>query len=228
MKQKTKNTMKRALDNRNYFYDKHFPAKRVEFGVIEKIVGKNKKIVDLGCGDGFLMQTLSNNGNKCAGVEISHSGVQVCKEKDLDVIEARIDAKLPYKDKSFDVAICNVTLHMTMYPEVLIKEMRRISKKQIVTFPNFGFIVNRFQLMFSGVFPRWSLFGYNWYSTGHIHQLSIRDYINYCVKNKISIVETHHLLPGPARRWFPENSIVYKVLQKFSNLSSVMGVFVTK
>jgi methionine biosynthesis protein MetW len=215
-------------DNRNYLYQESSVTKRVEFSVIEKIVGKNKKVIDLGCGDGSLMQLLSKNGNKCHGVEISQSGVDVCKKKGLNVVEGRIDTKLPYKDKSFDVAICNVTLHMAMYPEVLIKEMRRISKKQIVTFPNFGFIVNRFELMFSGVFPRWSLFGYSWYSTGHIHQLSIKDYANYCAENKISIVETHHLLPGPARKLFLENSIIFRVLQKFSNLSSVMGVFVTK
>lgn len=220
--------MNKSSDNRNYLYAKHSTTNRTEFLVIEKIIGKNKKIVDLGCGDGSLMQILTKNGNHCQGIEISQSGVKVCKERGLNVVKGRIDAKLPFKDKSFDIAICNVTVHMTMYPEVLIKEMVRISKKQIITFPNFAFILNRLQLMFLGVFPKWSLFGYDWYSTGHIHQLSIKDFRNFCKDNKIEIVDTHHLFPGLTRRLVLQNDFLYRVLQGFSNSLSVMGIFVTK
>lgn len=220
--------MNKSSDNRNYLYAKHSTTNRVEFLVIERIVGKNKKVIDLGCGDGSLMQILAKNGNRCQGVEISQSGVEVCKNRGLDVIRGRIDAKLPFKDKSFDMAICNVTIHMVMYPEMLVKEMVRISKKQIITFPNFAFILNRLQLMFLGVFPKWSLFGYNWYSTGHIHQLSIKDFRDFCKESKLEIVDTYHLFPGLVRKSVSQTSFLYNVLQKFSNLFSVMGIFVTK
>jgi len=213
-------------DNRNYYYEKQSLTKRSEFLVIKKIIGKNKKVIDLGCGDGTLMQILKENNNRCKGVEISQSGVDVCKNKKLDVIKGKIDNKLPFKDKEFDFAVCNVTMHMVVYPEVLIKEMRRVSKKQIVTFPNFAFILNRFQLMFTGTFPKWSLFGYEWYSTGHIHQLSIKDFTNYCNQYKINILNTHHLFPKHLEKITSKLVIISQIVRYFSNLISTMAIFV--
>lgn len=215
-------------DNRNYFYKKDSSTKRVEFSVIERIVGKNKSIVDLGCGDGSLIQILSRNGNRCVGVEASKSGVDVCKEKKLNVINGQIDKILPFKDNSFDIAICNVTLHMVMYPEILIKEMMRISKKQIITFPNFGFVLNRLQLLFQGTYPRWSLFGYRWYSTGHIHQLSIKDFKHYCAENGIKVVNELHIFPKPAEKTLLKMPIIGLVLKKFSNLLATLAIFEIK
>lgn len=65
---------------------------------------------------------------------------------------------------------------MVLYPEVLLSEMKRISKYQIISFPNFAFYKNRLQLMFGGRMPTKMLFGYEWFNTGHIHQLSIKDF----------------------------------------------------
>lgn len=196
--------------------------------MIQKIVGKNKKVIDLGCGDGSLIQILEKNGNGCKGIEISQSGVSVCKSKGLDVIRGNIDTKLPFADKEFDIAVCNVTLHMVMYPEVLISEMQRISKKQIITFPNFAFILNRFQLMFLGVYPKWSLFGYKWYSTGHVHQLSIKDFKEFCRVNNISILSEHHLFPEVVRKSLLKLPIIGLMLKKFPNLLATMAIYVTK
>jgi len=105
--------------------------------------------------------------------------------------------------------------------------MRRISKRQIVTFPNFGFILNRLQLLFFGVFPRWSLFGYKWYSTGHIHQLSIRDFEEYCRENNIDIVGRYHLFPKPFWFFVQKLPIIGGIANKFSNLFGTMAVFET-
>lgn len=187
--------MIRSHDNRDYHYNSHSLTKRIEFLVINRIIGKNKKVVDLGCGDGSLMQILARNNNSCQGVESTESGVKVCRNKGLKVMKGRIDAKMSFKDEEFDFAICNVTLHMVMYPEVLLSEMKRISKKQIITFPNFGFILNRLMLALFGVFPRWSLFGYKWYSTGQIHQLSIKDFEMFCDENNFKILKTNHIGP---------------------------------
>jgi len=220
--------MDKKPDNRNYLYDKRSTTNRVEFLAIEKIVGENKKIIDLGCGDGSLMQILAKNGNECQGVEVSESGVEVCKNKGLKVIRGMIDTRLPYKDKNFDMAICNVTIHMTMYPEVLFKEMLRISKKQIITFPNFAFVLNRLQVLFLGVFPQWSLFGYKWYSTGHIHQLSVKDFEQFCKQNHIKVVGRYHLFPKPIRNSLQKLPIIGVLLEKMSNLLATMAIFVTK
>lgn len=132
--------------------------------------------MDLGCGNGSLIHQLTEErGCRCSGVELSESGVQTCREKGLDVRQGRIDAALPFEDDSFDVAACNVTIQMVLYPEVLLQEMKRIAKHQIISFPNFAYFKNRLDLLLNGRMPRQLLFGYTWYSTGHIHQLSLRD-----------------------------------------------------
>jgi methionine biosynthesis protein MetW len=164
-------------DNRNYDYTNVQSEDREEYKLICELVKPNSKVVDLGCGNGSLLQKLIKEKNViCEGVELSVSGVEVCKSKGLKVHHGRIDEKLFYNDNAFDYSICNVTMQMVVYPEVLLKEMKRISKYQIISFPNFGYYKNRLDLLFSGRMPKPMLFGYKWYNTGHIHQLSIKDF----------------------------------------------------
>ena len=133
----------------------------------------------------------------------------------------RIDTHLKYKHNQFDYAVCNVTLQMVSYPEVLIKEMKRISKKQIISFPNFAFILNRFDLLINGRMPRFCLFGYDWYSTGHIHQLSLKDFKYFCQNENIKIVNEHHIIPSLSL-------VPKKLLKAFPNLFSLTSIFLTK
>jgi len=113
------------------------------------------------------------------GMELAESGVDVCLEKGLNERQGSIDILKTYtdiEDKQFDYAICNVTIHMLMYPEVLLKEMKRIAKYQILSFPNFANWRNRLDLLLNGRRLRPLLSGYNWYSTGHLHDLSLKDF----------------------------------------------------
>ncbi len=144
-------------------------------GNLQRIAGCH--IIDLGCGNGSLMQKLIKEKNVTAkGIELSPSGVEICKQKGLDVTVGRIDTALPFKDNEFDYAICNITIQMVTFPEILIKEMKRIAKRLIISFPNFAFYRNRIDLLIYGRMPKPMLFGYKWYSTGHIHQLSLKDF----------------------------------------------------
>jgi methionine biosynthesis protein MetW len=164
-------------DNRNYNYSGFEDYERPDYKYITELVEKNSKVVDLGCGNGNLMLKLINEKNcKVKGVEISPSGVEICINKGLDVFNGRIDNKLPFEDNQFDYSICHITIQMIMYPEILLKEMKRISKKLIISFPNFAFYKNRIELLFKGRMPQKMLFGYKWFNTGHIHQLSIKDF----------------------------------------------------
>lgn len=124
------------------------------------------------------MQILRNNKQiEATGIEISTTGVDICKKHGLQVSQGRIDVKLDQlSDNSFDFAVCNVTIQMVMNPEVTLQEMKRISRYQIVSFPNFAFLWQRLDLLFAGRMPRRLMYGYDWYSTGHIHQLSIADF----------------------------------------------------
>lgn len=165
-------------DNRNYDYSEVHSEHREEYSVILSMIEPEKKIIDLGCGNGSLLELIKQTKEpvKLAGVEISDSGVNAARAKGIDVIKGRIDQTLNFSDNEFDYAICNVTIQMVNYPETLMTEMKRISKYLIISFPNFGFYKNRFDLLFHGRMPKHMLYNYKWFSTGHIHQLSIVDF----------------------------------------------------
>mgnify|MGYP001809580214 CR=1 FL=1 len=178
-------------DNRDYQYNDEY-YNRHEFSVIKNWIPKNSKIIDLGCGNGALMSYLKKENIDVEGIEIAKSGVEVCLKNGLKVIRGAIDEKATYQiysDYQFDYSICNVTIQMVKYPEILINEMKRISKYQIISFPNFAYLENRLDLLFNGVMPRKMLYKYKWYNTGHIHQLSLRDFKNFCRENKLQIIK---------------------------------------
>ena len=164
-------------DNRNYDYSNFSDEARQEYDIIVKYIQPNTNVLDLGCGNGSLLMRLKKEKMiNDHGLEVSESGIAICKKNGLNVQYGRIDEKLPFQDNQFDYAICNVTIQMVMYPEVLLREMKRVSRYQIISFPNFAFWKNRLELLFRGRMPSRMLFGYTWYSTGHIHQLSMKDF----------------------------------------------------
>ena len=191
-------------DNRNYDYSNTFAEEREEYRLICELVESGSKVIDLGCGNGSLLQKLIKVKNiKGEGVELSSSGIEVCKEKGLKVYKGRIDEKLPFAEDSFDFSICNVTIQMVMFPEILLSEMKRISKYQIVSFPNFAHYKNRLDLLFKGRMPKPMLFEYKWYSTGHIHQLSIKDFYELVDDvGGLNVLKIKNLMsPNPIKRF---------------------------
>jgi methionine biosynthesis protein MetW len=164
-------------DNRAYVWDR-IVSIRPEYPYIERWIPAGARVVDLGCGNGSLLTLLKERKNVTElGIEIAPSGVAECRRRGLNAREGRIDVALTdIADQSFDYAICNVTLQMVLYPEVTLDEMRRVARQQIVSFPNFAFVVNRLELLLLGRMPHWGLFGYTWYNTGHIHQFSLGDF----------------------------------------------------
>ena len=164
-------------DNRNYYWNEDVIT-RPEYPYIENWVTEGAGVIDLGCGNGSLLALLKEKKRVSElGIEITESGVASCFKKGINARVGRIDIELKdIPNDSFEFAICNVTLQMVMYPEVTLKEMKRISKYQIVSFPNFAYFPNRLELLFKGRMPRRLLGGYDWYNTGHIHQFSIKDF----------------------------------------------------
>lgn len=209
----------KANDNRSYDYSSCEVEERVEYGFICNSIKPGSKVIDLGCGNGSLLVRLIQEKNVLAkGVEISKSGVEVCRNKGLDVLEGRIDVRLPFADNEFDYSICNVTIQMVTYPEVLIFEMKRISRFQIVSFPNFAFYKNRLDLLLFGRMPKPMLFGYKWYSTGHIHQLAVNDFFE--------IMDDVGGLRVASSFCDETNSSIKKYLmKKFPNLFQVLIMF---
>lgn len=210
-------------DNRHYRYSKDSVTDRLEYSVIRPWVRKKSRVIDLACGDGSLLKLLRQKKDILGeGIELSFSGVKSARQKGMKVFRGRIDTKLRYPDKFFDLAICNVTIQMVTYPEKVITEMARISKKQIISFPNFGFLPNRLEMLLFGRMPRTMLVGHSWYSTGFSHQLSIADFLAFCRNNGIKIIGRRHLYP-PRLLFLPQF-----ILKFFPNLFVYTAVYLCK
>ena len=205
-------------DNRNYTFPENYQEVRNEYQLILDMIPQGSKIIDLGCGNGVLLEKLIKTKSIIGtGVELSPDGVKICKDKGLNVIQGRIDEQINFQDDSFDYSICNVTIQMVLYPEILLSEMKRISKYQIVSFPNFGFYKNRLEFLAKGGMPPYSLFGYKWYNTGHIHQCSINDFNDLINEIGLKVIERRHINPG--------NPLKKVMMNLFPNLFELVPVF---
>jgi len=210
-------------DNRQYRYEKAGFTVRPEYAVIADWIPEHSRAIDLGCGNGSLMHYLLERRKLVIeGIERAPSGVEHCLQNGLSARCAEIDVRETYSDYdagAFDFAICNVTLHMVMYPEVLIEEMTRMARHIVVSFPNFGHLFNRLDLLLSGRMPRPQLFGYHWFDTGQIHQLGVCDFLDLCRGRSLQILRQQHigrpvLLANLLPPLFSRNSI-YLCVKKY-------------
>lgn len=209
----------RTNDNRKYDYSLHPDSDRYEYPIIISLIQPNSRVIDLGCGNGALLGRLKKEKSvEETGLEVSESGVRICKERGLNVMYGKIDEQLPFADDSFDYAVCNVTIQMVMYPEIVLREMKRIARYQIISFPNFAFWRNRFDLMFHGRMPRKMLFEYQWYSTGHIHQLSFKDF-EQLVRDVSGLKIIDRKLERSAN---PFKNIL---MERYPNLFQMLGIY---
>lgn len=161
--------------------------------IIDEIT-TGSRVLDLGCGNGELLHILQEKKKAIPyGVEISEEGVFQCVEKGLYCYQGDIDEGLAdYRDNSFDYVILNQTLQITKRPAYVLCEMMRISKNAIVSFPNFGYLKTRMQLLAKGTMPKNVLLPYEWYETPNIHLLTIRDFQNFCETNGFPVKKEHH------------------------------------
>src|SRR5512141_1970841 len=159
----------------------------IEHKVISGWISSEASVLDLGCGGGELLSLLIRNKQVHAqGIEVSEQAIHSCIAAGLSVFQQDIDTGLTeYGDKSVDFVILNQTLQQVKKPHFAIKEALRVGRKVIVGFPNFCYIVDRFQIFFGGKVPVSSSLPYEWYDTPNLHFLSIADFKEYCRKNKI-------------------------------------------
>lgn len=157
-------------------------APRVDFDVIVSMIEPGARVLDVGCEDGALLERLEQElGVDGRGLELSQRGVNACVARGLSVIQGDADTDLVYyPDKSFDYVILSQTLQAMRNPRTVLNELLRIGKRVIVSFPNFGYINVRLQLLFKGRMPVTRHLPMAWYDTPNIHFCTIRDFINLC------------------------------------------------
>ncbi len=152
---------------------------RSDYAIISELVEPNTRVLDLGCGDGELLQWLAHNKAVDArGVEIAGAKVQRAIARGVSVYQGDIDQGLAdYPDYAFDYIILSQTLQETRRPLPVLREMLRVGRRGIVAFPNFGHWKVRLAHLWTGRAPQTKLFPHNWYDSPNIHFLTVDDFV---------------------------------------------------
>ena len=160
-----------------------------EFRIIADLIKANSRVIDVGCGDGVLMDFLKQNKNiDVRGLEISKDKVQKCISKGLTVIEGNAESDLKqFPNHSFDYAVLSQTLQAFLNPEIVINELLRVGKKAIVTIPNFGYWKVRLHLLIKGTMPVTETLPDQWYNTANLHMCTIKDFSNFATEKNFKI-----------------------------------------
>ena len=162
------------------------------------MVEPGSSVLDLGCGDGELLQLLRDTRNATVrGIDIEESMIRECLAKGISVFQVNLDEGLKeYGSGSYDYVILNETLQVVHEPVQLIREMVRVGRTAIVNFPNFGNLVNRVQLLIGGRMPVNTDLPYQWYDSANIHFCTRRDFVQLCHEMEIPIIATVDIRHG--------------------------------
>jgi len=158
-----------------------------EFKVIADLLPKNVRVLDVGCGDGSLMNHLIKEKNiEARGLELKKENVTKCIYKGLPVIEGNAETELhQFPNQSFDFVILSQTLQAFYNPEKVLKDLLRIGKSVIISIPNFGYWKVRTSLLFFGKMPVTKTLPNSWYNTPNLHMCTIKDLFHFCLEKNI-------------------------------------------
>ena len=159
--------------------------------VIKNWIDKKSTVLDLGCGDGEIMNILSKEwGSTVLGVEINQDDINKCIQFGLNVIHQNIDEGLGnFSANSFDIVIMSQTIQVLKEPKKALQEVTRIGNESIVTIPNFGYWTTRINLLLSGKMPVTGTLPGSWHDTDNIHLCTIKDFENLCSECEIDVIE---------------------------------------
>ena len=157
-------------------------ATRVDHLLIAEMVARGSRVLDVGCGDGALLQLLADTKNVDGrGIEIARERVNACVARGLSVIQGDADRDLAdYPDDAFDHAILSLTIQATRQPKTVLKHLLRIGRRAIVSFPNFGHWQVRARLLLTGRMPVTENLPEAWYVSPNAHLCTIKDFADLC------------------------------------------------
>jgi methionine biosynthesis protein MetW len=177
---------------------------RADFAAIAGMIKPGARVLDLGCGDGTLLRYLAEQrGGVGYGVEIDDDGVFACARNGVNVIQGDLERGLSgFADDSFDYVILSQTLQAVRSSERVVREMLRVGRQGIVTFPNFGYWRNRLQVL-HGKMPVSDNLPYLWFDTPNIHLCTITDFESFCRDHGVRILERIVMRDGDAVTLMP-------------------------
>ena len=177
---------------------------RADLEIIADWIGQGERVLDLGCGDGELLDKLHQTKSvKGLGIEIDHDNITSCIGRGVNVIDKNIDEGLAgIEDSSFDTVVMTQALQVMHRPDLIVEEMLRIGRQGIVTFPNFAHWRARFYLAFRGKMPVSKFLSYQWYDTPNIHFCTFKDFESLCISRNIRILERTVVDNTLRQRWW--------------------------
>jgi len=186
---------------------------RYDYQLISSWIPERSRVLDLGCGDGVLLAGLeATHATLGYGIEIDDASVLASVKNGINVIQGDIETGLAwFADNSFDFVILSQTLQATRNAESVMREMLRVGREGIVSFPNFGYWKHRFDIM-RGHMPVSKSLPYSWWDTPNIHLCTVKDFEDLCVKVGAEILDERVLHEGRTVSFLP-------------NLFGSLGVF---
>jgi methionine biosynthesis protein MetW len=186
----------------------------LEYRAILEWIRQGSSVLDLGCGDGALLDLLIRERSvRGQGIEIDEQAIYQCVAKGLSVFHEDIDHGLSdYANQCFDFVILHQSFQQVKKPDIVLREALRVGRKVIVGFPNFAHYQARFQIFFRGKTPVTPSLPYEWHDTPNLHFLSISDFIEYCRRRNIKLEKAAFV--GRRRR-----------ISIFPNLFALTGIF---
>ena len=177
---------------------------RSDFDAIANWVETNSSLLDLGCGDGSFLEFIRAKRQAITyGVEIKDSAVLACVEKGLNVIQQDWEGGLAlFKDQSFDTVVLSQTLQTIHQTERILREVVRVGKQCVVSFPNFGHWSHRYAVAL-GRMPVSKSLPYEWFNTPNVRVLTIADFEALAHKLGIEILGRVVLHHGKTVHWLP-------------------------
>ena len=191
-----------------------------EFKVIADLLPNDTRVLDVGCGDGALMDFLVKEKNiEVRGLELNQNNVQECIYKGLPVIQGNAETELyQFPKQSFDYVVLSQTLQAFYQPDKVLRELLRIGKSVIVSIPNFGYWKVRTSLLFFGKMPVTKTLPNTWFNTPNLHMCTIKDLFNYCEDQNIMIKKVIGVNENKI-------SFIKKNNLEMKNLFSKLGIF---
>ena len=190
---------------------------RYDLSIIASWIEPSSTVLDLGCGSGDLLHILSvDKGVRGTGIEREEGKVSQGIEKGLSILHGDINEEVAdYPDGHFDYVILSQTLQQVYDPARLIREMLRVGKRGIVSFPNFAYYRIRAQLLFRGRAPVSRELPYEWYDTPNIRVITIRDFRRFCrkegfaIERETAVSTPHHHKKGAVVTFLPNLLATY-------------------